>query len=152
MVGNDQTRSFLEGEPTKMDFSMMKWPEEHLEFVRQKTAHSRPSPIFCVVAVANVFFVIIANLCSFQVPATSSIQGTFPKPMVAENTIQGTMVRFWCSGRMMKKMMTNGKKIAKKKNGTKRRRMSGKIGSRRSRDDNESCRYLNERFGETVLI
>lgn len=34
-------------------------------------------------------------------------------------------------GRKMKAMRTNGKKSAKRKNGTKRRRRSGKIGSRR---------------------
>ena len=40
-----------------------------------------PSPFFWVVAVANVFL-IIANLFSFQVLATSSMQNTFQKPMV----------------------------------------------------------------------
>ena len=44
-------------------------------------------PFFChrrcfwVVAVANMFFLIIVNLFSFQVPATSSMQNTFQKPM-----------------------------------------------------------------------
>ena len=138
--GHKETRWFLKGGPTKIDFSMLKCSEEHLEFVRQ-TAIFLPSPLLlggC--RCQHVFF----NHC--QLVFISSSGNFFNAKHISKtngfcsNCLKKGAI-FWGTycwvfflpalGRKMKAMRTNGKKSAKRKNGTKRRRRSGKIGSRR---------------------